>query len=158
MIVNSNCISFALSGSEVEVKFVDSFSYMWVENLGSSTIKISRSPNIESQDSGVIQRPPKSSVGMQVTDSTIYISGDSGTINVMGTNSAENPFKITGEGGGGNAIGGVTDYNDLQNRPKINGITLTGDSSFSDLGLKPMTEDEMTEMINRIKGVNYYAK
>lgn len=152
MKVNSNCISFALSGLEVEVTLLGPYSHIWVENLGTSTIRISRNPNIESQTSGVIQRPPKSSGGMEVTDSTIYILGDSGTINVMGTNSAENPFKITGEGGGGNATGGVTDYNDLQNRPKINGKTLTGNMNFSDLGLEPMTKNEVTEMTKRIKG------
>ena len=152
MKVNSNCISFALSGSEVEVTLMGSYSHIWVENLGTSTIQMSRNPNIESQTSGVIQRPPKSSGGMEVDNSTIYILGDSGTINVMGTHSAENPFKITGEGGGSNVSGGVTDYNDLQNRPKINGKTLAGNQSFSDLGLEPMTKDEMTDMINRIKG------
>lgn len=152
MTVSSNCTNFVLDGSEVEIKFSDSFSYIWVENLGSSTIKISRVPNIENQDSGVIQRPPKSSVGMQVTNSTIYISGDSGSINVMGTNSAENPFKIISEGGGGNGNSGVTDYNDLQNRPKIEGKTLSGNMHFSDFGLQPMTENEVTEMTNRIKG------
>lgn len=152
MKVNSNCISFALSGSEVEVTLIGSYSHMWVENLGTSTIKISRNPNIESQNSGIIQRPPKSSGGMEVANSTIYILGDSGTINVMGTNSAENPFKITGEGGGGNGAGGVTDYNDLQNRPKIEGKTLSGNMKLSDFGLVAMTEDEMTEMINQIKG------
>jgi len=35
-------------------------------------------------------------------------------------------------GGGG---GGTTDYNALSNKPQINGITLTGNKSFSDLGL-----------------------
>lgn len=151
MKVNSNCISFALNGSEIEVTLIGPYSHIWVENLGTSTIQISRNPNIESQVSGVIQRPPKSSGGMEVTDSTIYILGDSGTINIMGTNSAENPFKITGEGGESGSSS-VTDYNNLQNRPKIQGVTLTGNLSFLDLGLKPMTKDEMTEMINRIKG------
>lgn len=152
MLVSSNCANFALNGSEVEVKFTNPYTYIWVENLGPSTIKCSRSPNIENQDSGVIQRPPKSSVGMLVNDSTIYISGDSGTINIMGTNSAENPFKIASEGGGENGSIGVTDYNDLQNRPKIQGKTLSGNMSFTDLGLQPMTKDEVTEMTNRIKG------
>lgn len=35
-------------------------------------------------------------------------------------------------GGGG---GGTTDYNALSNKPQINNITLTGNKSFSDLGL-----------------------
>lgn len=31
---------------------------------------------------------------------------------------------------------GVIDYDDLQNRPQVNGVTLSGDKSFEDLGLQ----------------------
>ena len=34
-------------------------------------------------------------------------------------------------GGGG---GGTSDYTDLTNKPKINGVTLTGNKSLSDIG------------------------
>ena len=37
-----------------------------------------------------------------------------------------------GTGGGG---GGTTDYNNLQNQPQINGVTLTGNKTSSDLGI-----------------------
>lgn len=107
MKVNSNCISFELDGSEVKVEFTGQFSYIWVENLGSSTIKMSRDPEIETQSSGVIQRPPNSSGGMAVNNSTIYISG-TGTVNVMGTNSGANPFKIKTKGGDENT--GANDH------------------------------------------------
>lgn len=135
LVVDTNAISLELDGSEIKLEFLGSYSHIWVENIGSSTISVSRTPDIANQDSGVIQRPPKSSVGMQVANSTIYISGDSGTVNVMGTNSAENPFKIVGEGGGGSISGGTTDYNDLDNKPKIGGVTLEGDKSLEDLGI-----------------------
>lgn len=40
--------------------------------------------------------------------------------------------KNGGTGGGGE---GTTNYNDLQNRPQINGVTLTGNKTSSDLGI-----------------------
>ena len=43
-------------------------------------------------------------------------------------------FTMTGGGGGG-----VTDYPDLTNLPEINGVTLLGDKSASDLNLMPKT-------------------
>ena len=39
--------------------------------------------------------------------------------------------KIAKSGGGG---GGTTDYTDLENKPQIGGITLTGNKSLGDLG------------------------
>lgn len=39
------------------------------------------------------------------------------------------------QGGGG--TGGTTDYNNLSNQPQINGITLTGNKTASDLNLQP---------------------
>lgn len=41
---------------------------------------------------------------------------------------------LGGSGGGGGG-GGTTNYNALSNKPKINGVTLTGDLSGDDLGL-----------------------
>lgn len=42
------------------------------------------------------------------------------------------------------ATGGVTDYNDLENKPQINGHALSGDKSASDLGL----QDKLTAGTN----------
>lgn len=42
---------------------------------------------------------------------------------------------IAQNGGGG---GGGDNYNALSNKPKINGVTLTGDKSGSDLNLDPV--------------------
>lgn len=42
--------------------------------------------------------------------------------------------KLAGSSGGG---GGTSDYTDLANKPQINGTTLTGDKSSTDLGLLP---------------------
>lgn len=40
-----------------------------------------------------------------------------------------------GNGGGSPSPGGTTNYNDLLNKPKINGVILSGDKSWKDLGL-----------------------
>lgn len=39
---------------------------------------------------------------------------------------------------------GSTDYNDLENKPRINGTELVGDKDFSDLGTRSLTEEEVT--------------
>ena len=50
-------------------------------------------------------------------------------------------------GGGG---GGTSDYNALNNRPKINGTTLSGDKSADDLDLMAegdaLTNDQMSAL------------
>lgn len=152
MDVSSNCTNIALSGTEVEIHFTHPYKYIWVENLGTSPIKISREKGIASRDYGFIQRPPNSSGGMSVDNATIYIYGESGSVNVMGTDSAENPYELSAVSSGGGSSGGTTDYNDLNNRPQIEGRTLTGNKTFNDLGLIDMTELEVTDMIKRIKG------
>ena len=40
----------------------------------------------------------------------------------------------------GSGIGGTTDYNDLENKPSINNVTLSGNKSASDLGLGTYTK------------------
>jgi len=50
----------------------------------------------------------------------------------------------TGGGGGG----GDGNYNNLVDKPKINGVELKGDKSFADLGLNAVTAEEYEEMMN----------
>lgn len=152
MLIESNCATLVLDGTELEIKFLPQYEYIWVENLGSSPIRLGREPGVKTNTIGVIQRPPKSSCGMQVLNSTMYIYGESGTVNIMGTNSSENPYELSSGGGSGSDSGGTTDYNDLDNKPRIEGRTLTGNKTFNDLGLIDMTELEVTDMIKRIKG------
>ena len=57
-----------------------------------------------------------------------------------------NPFWGGGEGG-------TTDYEELDNKPKINGVTLVGDKSSQDLHInececEELTEEQMTALIN----------
>lgn len=55
-------------------------------------------------------------------------------------------LKAVIEAGGGG--GGTTNYNLLENKPQINGETLTGDKSASDLGLeKPLTQEQLDALL-----------
>lgn len=50
-------------------------------------------------------------------------------------------------GGGG---GGTTNYNLLTNLPQINGVTLKGDKSFDDLGMQPLTNEQMNALLTAL--------
>lgn len=39
----------------------------------------------------------------------------------------------------GGGSGGTTNYNELSNRPKINGVLLTGNKTSSELGIETMS-------------------
>ncbi len=46
---------------------------------------------------------------------------------------------------------GTTNYNDLENKPKIEGKTLQGNVSLSDIGYEDATDDEFaTEVLDKI--------
>lgn len=46
----------------------------------------------------------------------------------------------------------TTNYDELYNKPKINGVTLMGDRSFEDLGENSMTNMEIASIFNRVFG------
>ena len=71
-------------------------------------------------------------------------SGDGGEkMNVIG-NQPGGIYQLRNSGGGGGGTG-TTNYNDLTNKPSINGITLEGDLSAEDLGLMPDNPQERLE-------------
>lgn len=49
--------------------------------------------------------------------------------------------------GHGNNVSGVTDYATLTNKPTINGVTLVGNNTFEQLGLQPITSEEIAEIV-----------
>ena len=53
-------------------------------------------------------------------------------------------------GEGGSGTGGTTNYNDLQNKPKINNVELTGNKTLEDLGIQAagnyLTEDDLPDV------------
>ena len=54
---------------------------------------------------------------------------------------------ITYAGGSGGGSGGSDNYNELANKPQINGKTLTGNTSFEDLGMAAYTTEEITNNV-----------
>ena len=53
-------------------------------------------------------------------------------------------------GTGGSGSSGTTNYNDLTNKPSINGITLTGNKTSADLGINAIIPS--TEPTNKVVG------
>jgi len=54
------------------------------------------------------------------------------------------------EAGGGGGGGGTTNYNLLNNKPSINGVTLTGNKTTSDIGIdedEPLTTAQMNSLL-----------
>ena len=51
---------------------------------------------------------------------------------------------------GGGSGSGTTNYNDLTNKPSINGITLTGNKTSADLGINAIIPS--TEPTNKVVG------
>lgn len=43
---------------------------------------------------------------------------------------------------------GTNDYNDLVNKPKINGVELVGDKTTEELDILPLTNAEIDEFMN----------
>ena len=54
---------------------------------------------------------------------------------------------------GGGGAGGTTNYNDLQNKPTLNGVTIEGDKTSEDYGIESADRQEMLERSIE----NYYA-
>lgn len=46
-----------------------------------------------------------------------------------------------------NGTAGTTDYNDMVNKPAIEGVTLEGDKTYDDLNLQGITNTEIEDML-----------
>lgn len=75
---------------------------------------------------------------MKYADYTQAVNGTNNT-SVMTPLRVKQAIQANGSG-----EGGTSDYNDLENKPKINGVTLEGDKSSSDLGISVPSVDNET--------------
>lgn len=57
---------------------------------------------------------------------------------------AEQGKWINGTASGG---GGTSDYTDLTNKPRINGVTLSGDMSLADIGINTLTQEQLNALL-----------
>ena len=77
--------------------------------------------------------------GMAIPNGSSYCETDTGVKYLYDEENEEWYEQPSGGGGGG---GGTDNYNDLSNKPKINGVTLTGDKSLSALDIVSNTTFE----------------
>lgn len=88
----------------------------------------------------VVQYPNRRNINDGYTTKTVTVSRNEGNVTVEGTplnadsfNDLENRILAACGGGGGGGGGFSGDYEDLYNRPQINGVTLSGNKATSDL-------------------------
>lgn len=51
---------------------------------------------------------------------------------------------------GGGGSGGSTNYNDLTNKPQIEGVTLSGNKTFPNLNLDALTNTEIQDIFDNL--------
>lgn len=56
------------------------------------------------------------------------------------------------EGSGGETPEPTNDYEKLKNKPSINEVELSGDKSFEELGISPLSNLEIMQIINKAEG------
>ena len=84
-------------------------------------------------------------------------------LSVMAENTAQYPEEpITREGmyldylcknGAGGGSGGTTNYNDLTNKPTINGVTLEGNKTAEDLKISGMTAEQVEQLTQNTQDI-----
>lgn len=90
----------------------------------------------------VSEYPNRRIINDGITTKTVTVGRDEGNVSEAGDAfNAENMndleeriYQATRNGGGGG--GGTTDYDDLDNKPQINGVTLSGNKTTGDLDIR----------------------
>lgn len=72
---------------------------------------------------------------------TVVVLPTGGTTGQVLKKSSNADYAVAWGDGGGGGGGGTSDYTDLSNKPQINGNTLSGNKTSSDLGLYPARPD-----------------
>lgn len=98
-----------------------------------------------------------------LTEIPIASSSRLGGIKVGANLTIDSDGTLNATGGGS---GGISDYNGLKNKPQINGTTLSGNKTSSDIGVvdvdDALTEQEVIDLINQYEGedidLSAYAK
>lgn len=98
--------------------------------------------------SGMIKAIKDWAVGMFLVEIPIGSTDNVGGVKADGTTTTiDSDGTIHASGGGGGT--GTTDYNELENKPSIGGVTLSGDRTLVELGIQPIgsyvTDSEMED-------------
>ena len=109
----------ALSGTEKAVEFAAAYNYFYIKNDSPDTVYVSMSPNITAGADGVFAVDTGGSCGTAhgYPANKLYLLG-TGSVQICGTGSADNPFKPASRGGDGKnadkassyALNGAADY------------------------------------------------
>lgn len=120
-------------------------NYGWTKPSGSDNVDISvLNDNLDDQDSTIhdaflnMAPPFSESSTYAVDDIVLYTTGlykCHTAVTTPGSWTGSTNWQVykLSEGGGGG--GGTSSYNDLTNKPSINGVTLSGNKTTSDLGI-----------------------
>ena len=132
--------------NELEIKFPFRFNSVAIRSP--VEIGISPLPNKNIGDDGVLRCIAGTSIVYPffTPQDKIYLIGNGEVEIIVGNDFQLNPFESAGGGGGGSS--GTTNYNELSNKPKLNGVTIQGDKTFEDYGLTPLTSLELSAMWN----------
>lgn len=101
----------ALSGTEKAVEFAAAYNYFYIKNDSSDTVYVSMSPNITAGADGVFAVDAGGSCGTAhgYPANKLYLLG-TGSVQVCGTGSADNPFKSALRGGDGKNADKASSY------------------------------------------------
>lgn len=76
----------------------------------------------------------------------ITVKTSTATSYILHIKTEDSEFDTPNLKGGGS--GGTTDYNDLENKPTINGAELTGDMTLEDIGDTTIPDDDIISAVN----------
>jgi hypothetical protein len=136
--------TFALTPTAQEILLDEVYSYYHFRNDSTETAYIGETSAVSAGSDDVLSIPASTSAFI-CKNETLYAIGN-GDLLVYGTNTDTSPFKSAGKGGGGG--GGTDDYSQLANKPQIEGVTLSGNKTFEQLGISALST---TEIYNALK-------
>ncbi len=101
----------ALSGTEKAVEFATAYNYFYIKNDSPDTVYVSMSPNITAGADGIFAVDAGGSCGTAhgYPATKLYLLG-TGSVQVCGTGSADNPFKPASRGGDGKNADKASSY------------------------------------------------
>lgn len=136
---------------ETRINFSAEYNSVAIRSTG--VVGISEFSDRQIGDSGVLKCKAGESIIYPnlISKKHIYLIGE-GTVEILvGNNLTVNPFKNGGQGGGSS---GTTDYLDLQNKPKLNDIVISGNKTFADYDLRWIEPDVVANEFDESKIYN----
>lgn len=112
-------------------------NYYWLKNIGISDVYVSVDSGIEADGDNTALLAAGETIMLASANRTIYVLGE-GKVEIHEGSKSTCPFKSAPSEGGSSGFSG--DYDDLTDKPKINGVVLSGAKSLSDFGIMGASE------------------